>query len=67
LNFEARFSGLRLWHKKVENHAWMLAIHYLHCNFCRIHKSLRVTPAMAAGVTAKLWEIADIVALLNAK
>jgi IS1 family transposase len=37
--------------KKVENHAYSVALHYMHYNFCRIHKSLRVTPAMAAGVT----------------
>lgn len=34
-------------------------------NFCRIHKTLRVTPAMAAGVTDKLWEISDVVAMLE--
>src|SRR5580704_8122355 len=45
--------------KKVENHAWMLAIHYMHYNFCRIHKSLRVTPAMAAGVSEHVWDIKD--------
>ncbi len=50
--------------KKVENHAYHVALHYMHYNFCRIHKSLRVTPAMAAGVTDRLWEVEDIVALL---
>lgn len=53
--------------KKVENHAYQVALHYMHYNFCRIHKTLRVTPAMAAGVTERLWEIEDIVALLNSK
>jgi hypothetical protein len=42
-----------------------VALHYMHYNFVRIHKSLRMTPAMAAGVTEYLWEIEDIVALLN--
>jgi transcription antitermination factor NusG len=37
-----------------------------HCNFCRIHTSLRVTPAMAAGVTDKVWDIADLVAMIKA-
>jgi hypothetical protein len=39
----------------------------MYYNFARIHASLRMTPAMAAGVTDKLWEIADIVALIEAK
>ena len=39
----------------------------MYYNFVRIHKTLRVTPAIAAGVTEKLWEIADIVALIEAK
>ena len=47
--------------KKVENHVHAVALHFMHYNFCRIHKSLRVTPAMAASVTNQLWEIADIV------
>jgi hypothetical protein len=42
--------------------SFVLAMHY---NFCRIHKSLRITPAMAAGVTNKLWEIEDIISLLT--
>ena len=39
----------------------------MYYNFCRIHKTLRMTPAMAAGVTDRLWEVADIVALIEAK
>lgn len=46
--------------KKVENHAHAVALHMMYYNFVRIHKTLRVTPAMAAGVLDKLWEIADI-------
>lgn len=50
--------------KKVENHMAAIALHYMYYNFVRIHRSLRVTPAMAANVTNKLWEISDIIALL---
>ncbi|MBV9859015.1 MAG: IS1 family transposase [Alphaproteobacteria bacterium] len=52
--------------KKAENHAWMVALHFMHYNFCRIHKSLRVTPAMAARVTDRLWSVEDIVDLIDA-
>jgi IS1 family transposase len=50
--------------KKLENHAAAIALHYMVYNYCRIHKTLRVTPAMAAGVTDKLWSIEDIAALV---
>lgn len=50
--------------KKLENHIHMLSLYFVHYNFCRIHKSLRVTPAMEAGISKTLWEISDIVALL---
>jgi hypothetical protein len=49
--------------KKIENHIAMIALHYMHYNFVRIHQTLRVTPAMAAG--DRLWEIGDIIALLS--
>jgi IS1 family transposase len=52
--------------KKVENHAHAMALHFLYYNFVRIHKTLRTTPAMAAGVTKRLWEIGDIVDVLEA-
>ncbi len=51
--------------KKMENHAYAMAIHFLYYNFVRIHKTLRVTPAMAAGVTDRLWEVADMVNVLE--
>ena len=51
--------------KKVENHAHSVAIHTLHYNFVRIHQTLRCTPAMAAGVTGQLWELADMVKVLE--
>ena len=50
--------------KKAENHAHMMAIYFMHYNFVRIHQTLKITPAMAAGVTDKLWEIADMVKVL---
>ena len=51
--------------KKIENHIATLAIFYMHYNFVRIHQTLRVTPAMAAAVTERLWSVEDIVALLR--
>lgn len=51
--------------KKAENHAHMVALHMMYYNFVRIHKTLRCSPAMAAGVTGKLWEIADVVKVLE--
>jgi len=51
--------------KKVENLVHAVALHFMYYNFCRIHKSLRITPAMAAGVTERLWDIEDIVSLLD--
>jgi IS1 family transposase len=50
--------------KKVENHVAAIGLFHAHYNLCRIHKTLRVTPAMAAGVESRVWEIADLVALL---
>ncbi len=49
--------------KKVENHAHAIALHFMHYNFARIHKSLRVTPAMAAGVSNHVWSLEEIAAL----
>ena len=51
--------------KKAENHAYSVAIHFMHYNFVRIHQSLRVTPAMAAGVTTKLWSLIDMVRVIE--
>ncbi len=44
-----------------------VALNFMYYNFVRIHSKLRVTPAMAAGVTERLWEIADIAALIDAR
>ena len=52
--------------KKVENHMHMVALYTVWYNFVRIHKSLRVTPAMAAGITDRVWSMEDIVGLLDA-
>ncbi len=52
--------------KKVENHAYAVALHFMYYNFVRIHGKLRMSPAMAAGVTDRLWEVSDIVALVEA-
>jgi IS1 family transposase len=51
--------------KKIENHAAAVALHMLHYNFVRIHQTLRTTPAMAAGISERLWEISDMIALLD--
>jgi IS1 family transposase len=53
--------------KKVENHAYAVALHMMYYNFVKIHGKLRCSPAMAAGVEIRLWEVSDIVALLEAQ
>lgn len=50
--------------KKVENHEHAIALHFMHYNFYRIHQTLRVTPAMEAGVADHVWSIEEIIALL---
>ncbi len=49
--------------RKLENHAAAVALGYFAYNFIKIHRSLRMSPAMAAGVTDRLWDVADLVAL----
>jgi len=51
--------------KKVENHGHALALHYMHYNFCRVHQTLRVTPAMEAGISDHVWGINELVDLLE--
>ena len=46
--------------KKIENHKHSIALHFMHYNFCRIHKTLRVTPAMEAGISNRVWELSDL-------
>ena len=50
---------------KLDNHSNAIALHFAYYNFVRVHKTLRVTPAMAAGVTDRLWEMADLVQLVE--
>jgi IS1 family transposase len=51
--------------KKVENHAAMVALYFMYYNFARVHQTLRVTPAMEAGIADHVWSIEEIVALLG--
>lgn len=52
--------------KKAENHAYAVALHFMYYNFCRTHNTLRMTPAMAAGLVSRPWEVEDLVALVEA-
>lgn len=52
--------------KKLDNHIHALSLYFVYYNFTRIHKSLRVTPAMAAGIADRVWDMADIAALIDA-
>ena len=51
--------------KKVANHIHAIAIYFMHYNFVRIHQTTRVTPAMAAGVINKLWDMLDVVKVVE--
>ena len=51
--------------KKVENHAAAIALYFMYYNFARIHETLRVTPAMEAGVVNHVWSVEETVALLS--
>ncbi len=51
--------------KKLENHGHMVALYFMHYNFCRVHKTLRVTPAMEAGLTDHVWELEELIGLLK--
>ncbi len=51
--------------KKVDNRKAALALYFMHYNFARIHKTLRVTPAMEAGVADHVWSLEEIAALAN--
>ncbi|MBI3318396.1 MAG: DDE-type integrase/transposase/recombinase [Candidatus Omnitrophica bacterium] len=53
--------------KKIQNHAHAIALYFMHYNFVRIHKTLRVTPAMASGITTHLWTLEDIIGLLEGR
>ena len=61
-----RFTRLTNGHsKKLENHEHAVAIHYMYYNFGRIHQSLRVTPAMEAGISDHVWSIEEIIELIR--
>ena len=53
--------------KKFENHAHQVALYFMHYNYCRVHSSLRVTPAMEAGLTDHVWTLAELCGLLPEK
>ncbi|MDB5418208.1 MAG: transposase [Phenylobacterium sp.] len=62
-----RFTGLtNAFSKKIDNHLYALALYFAFYNFVRIHKTLKVTPAMAAGITDKLWSLEDIAERIEA-
>lgn len=52
--------------KKVENLGYAVALHFMYYNFCRIHQTIKVTPAMKAGVTDHVWSIEEILSLIQA-
>ena len=63
-----RFTRLTNAHsKKFENHVWAVALHVMFYNFVRIHSTIRMSPAMAAGISQRLWDMKDIVALIDAR
>jgi hypothetical protein len=63
-----RFTRLKnAFSKKFENHCHAVATYFAYYNFCRIHQTLRVTPAMEAGLTDHVWTLEELVTLLEAK
>jgi hypothetical protein len=69
-NFTMRMSMRRFtmltngFSKKFENHMHSVALHFMYYNFCRIHQTLRVTPAIEAGVADHVWDIEEILMLI---
>ena len=51
--------------KKLDNHIHALALYFVFYNFTRIHKTLRISPAMAAGITDRLWSLDDVIAKID--
>jgi hypothetical protein len=51
--------------KKLDNHGHAVAVYFMYYNFCRIHQTLRVTPAMESGLTDHVWEIDELISLLE--
>ncbi len=63
---QRRFTRLtNAFSKKLANHEHAIALHYFHYNFCRKHKTLGTTPAVAAGIAGRIWTVADLVAMLE--
>jgi len=61
-----RFTRLTNAHsKKLENHEAAIALHYMHYNYCRIHSTLRVTPAIEACLSDHVWSIEELVSLIS--
>jgi hypothetical protein len=52
--------------KELTNHACAMALYFLYYNFVRVHQTLKLSPAMAAGITKRLWEMSDVVDMLEA-
>jgi hypothetical protein len=50
--------------KKMENHEAAVALHFMHYNYCRVQKTLRVTPAMGAGISVHVWSIGELVSIM---
>jgi hypothetical protein len=53
--------------KKIDNLGYAVALHFMHYNFCRVHQTLRVTPAMEAGVSDHVWTLNELVGLLESR
>lgn len=53
--------------KKLDNHGHAVALHFMYYNFCRVHRTLRVTPAMEAGIADHVWALDELVALLDVR
>jgi IS1 family transposase len=51
--------------KKVDNHQHSVALHYMYYNFCRVHQTLRVTPAMEAGISNHVWTLEELIGILS--
>src|SRR5215469_275698 len=66
--FKRRFTRLALgFSKKFENHCHMVALYAVWYNFIKMHKTLKMTPALAAGVADRLWSMEDVVVLIDAR
>jgi hypothetical protein len=63
VRFESR--KIKAFSKKLANHEVSIALHFMHYNFARVHQTLRVTPAMEAGIADHVWSLEEIVKLLD--